>query len=138
MALLDVPPQAPEDAAVLYRLIAETIPHIVWTARADGALDFFNRRCLEYTGIDVATLAGWGWKNVVHPQDWDRCLASWTRALQTGERYEIEYRLRRFDGVFRWHHGSAVSVQDRAGRPARWFGTCTDIESEVRGAQILE
>ncbi len=138
MALVDVLPDAPEDAAGLYRLIAETIPHMVWTARADGALDFFNRRCHEYTGFDAGTLAGWGWKEVVHPHDWERCLASWTRALQTGERYEIEYRLRRFDGAFRWHHGSAVPMRDGAGRPLRWFGTCTDIEAEVRSAQILE
>lgn len=138
MALLDIPAHAPEDAAGLYQLIAETIPHMVWTARADGALDFFNRRCHEYTGFDAGTLAGWGWKEVVHPDDWERCLASWTRALQTGERYEIEYRLRRFDGAYRWHHGSAVPVRDAAGRPVRWFGTCTDIESEVRSAQILE
>src|SRR3954466_11545318 len=88
-----------EQAAGLYRLIAETIPHMVWTARADGRLDFFNRRCHEYTGIEACGLEGWGWKSVVHPDDWDRCLASWTRALQSGERYEIEYRLRRADGA---------------------------------------
>lgn len=136
--MLDVPPHAPEDTAGLYRLIAETIPHMVWTARADGALDFFNRRCYEYSGFDAGALAGWGWKEVVHPEDWDRCLASWTRALQTGERYEVEYRLRRRDGAFRWHHGSAVPVRDDTGRPVRWFGTCTDIETEVRSARILE
>src|SRR4051812_38493513 len=140
----DTPGAAPEasplsgDAAGLYRLIAETIPHMVWTGGADGRLDFFNRRCHEYTGVDVGGLEGWGWKSVVHPDDWDRCLASWTRALQSGERYEIEYRLRRADGAYRWHHGSAVPISDALGRPQRWFGTCTDIESEVRSAQILE
>lgn len=128
----------PEGAAGLYRLIAETIPHMVWTARADGALDFFNRRCLDYTGIDTRGLEGWGWKLVVHPDDWERCLASWTRALQSGEPYEIEYRLRRADGAYRWHHGAAAPIRDASGRPQRWFGTCTDIESEVRGARILE
>jgi two-component system sensor histidine kinase UhpB len=127
-----------EQAAGLYRLLAETIPHMVWTGRADGHLDFFNRRCYEYTGIDRHGLEGWGWKSVVHPEDWERCLASWTRALQTGERYEVEYRLRRADGVYRWHHASAEPMRDAAGRPERWIGTCTDIEGEVRSAQILE
>jgi PAS domain S-box-containing protein len=127
-----------EQATGLYRMIAETIPHMVWTAGADGRLDFFNRRCSEYTGLLVASLEGWGWKSVVHPEDWERCLASWTRALQSGERYEIEYRLRRADGTYRWHHGSAVPLRDASGRPQRWFGTCTDIESDVRSAQILE
>ncbi len=132
------PTEDAEEAAGLYRLIAETIPHKVWTARADGALDFFNRRCLDYTGIDNRGLEGWGWKSVVHPDDWDRCLATWTRSLQSGERYDIEYRLRRADGAYRWHHGSAAPMCDADGRPQRWFGTCTDIEGEVRGARILE
>jgi PAS domain S-box-containing protein len=129
---------APQEAAGLYRLIAETIPHMIWTTGADGAAEFFNERWHEYTGIDVAALEGWAWKSIVHPDDWERCLASWTRALQSGERYEIEYRLRRFDGAYRWHHGSAVPIRDAAGRPERWFGTCTDIEGEVRSALILE
>ena len=136
-------PEAPgsrdnELADGLYRLIAETIPHMVWAARADGWLDFLNHRCSEYAGVGEDRLVGWGWKDIVHPDDWDRCLASWTRALQTGECYEIEYRLRRADGVYRWHHGSGVPMRDAAGRPQRWFGTCTDIEAEVRSAQILE
>src|SRR3954468_22196045 len=120
------PETAAEEAAGLSRQIAETVPHLIWTARADGALDFFNRRCHEYTGLDLASLQGWGWKSVVHPDDWERSLATWTRALQSGERYEIEYRLRRADGAYRWHHGSAVSMRDAGGRPQRWFGTCTD------------
>src|SRR3954467_15708500 len=127
-----------EQAAGLYRLILETIPHMVWTGRADGHLDFFNQRCYAFTGVDLHGLEGWGWKSVVHPDDWERCLATWTRALQSGERYEIEYRLRRADGSYRWHHGSAVPLRDALGRPTRWFGACTDIESEVRSAQILE
>jgi two-component system sensor histidine kinase UhpB len=65
-------------------------------------------------------------------------VAGWTRALQTGERYESEFRLRRHDGEYRWHHTSGAPLLDARGRPARWFGTCTDIEAEVRSAQILE
>jgi len=122
----------------LYRLIAETIPHMVWTARPDGVADYHNRRVSEYTGLDVSQLAGWGWKAMVHPEDWERCLAAWTRAVQSGERYEVEYRLRRADGVYRWHHAAAVPLRSAAGEVLRWFGTSTDIEAEVRGAQILE
>src|SRR5882724_6857167 len=127
-----------EEAARLYRLIAETIPHIVWTARADGWVDFFNHRLYEYSGADPRDLEGWGWKAGLHPEDREACIAIWTRALQSGERYEAEYRLRRADGVYRWHHGSAVPLREADGRIARWFGTCTDIEQQVRSAQILE
>src|SRR5688572_31463366 len=139
MALVSAPlQQAVLAPGQLYQLIADTIPHIVWTARSDGWLDFFNRRCHEYTGLPDGELEGWGWKKVIHADDWERCLASWTRALQTGERYDIEYRLRRADGVYRWHHGTAVPTRDAAGHVTHWFGTCTDIEAVVRGAQILE
>jgi PAS domain S-box-containing protein len=138
MALASAPPHAATAPHQLYRLIADTIPHMVWTARADGWLDFFNRRCHEYTGLAYGELEGWAWKEVIHAEDWDRCLASWTRALQSGERYDIEYRLRRADGVYRWHHGTAVPTRDAHGHVVRWFGTCTDIEAEVRSAQILE
>jgi PAS domain S-box-containing protein len=128
---------AQDDSAWLYRLIADTIPHMVWTAGADGALDYFNRRCNEYTGLDSTQLAGWGWKGVVHPEDWEGCLAAWTRSLQSGERYEIEYRLRRRDGIYRWHHGAAVPTRGLDGRVTRWIGTCTDVEDEFRSAQAL-
>ena len=127
-----------EESARLYRLIAETIPHIVWTARADGSLDFFNRRCYEYTGLDASSLSGWAWRSLVHPDDSERTLSSWARALQSGERFEIEYRLRRADGVYRWHQGAAVPLRDAGGRVARWFGTCTDIELQIQSARILE
>lgn len=127
-----------EGSDSLYRLIADTIPHMVWSARADGSLDFFNRRCHEYTGFDREHLAGWAWKDVIHPEDWQRCLATWTRSLQSGERYEVEYRLRRADGAYRWHHGAAVPVRNAAGRIERWFGTCTDIDEQIHSAQLLE
>ena len=127
-----------EDPGTFYRMISETIPLIVWATRADGAADFFNRRFFEYTGLTARQLEGWGWKSIVHPEDLERTVAGWTRALQTGERYEGEFRLRRHDGEYRWHHTSAVPLLGGRGRPERWFGTCTDIEAEVRSAQILE
>jgi PAS domain S-box-containing protein len=127
-----------EEAAGLYRLIADALPQLIWVGRADGALEYFNQRCYDYTGLDHGALAGWSWKAVVHPDDWERCLATWTRALQSGERYEIEYRLRRADGAYRWHHGSAVPLVDPRKRVLRWFGTCVDIEEQIRSAHILE
>ena len=136
MQLAQYPEQ--EASARLYRLIAETIPHIVWTARADGSLDFFNRRCYDYTGLDAQGLSGWAWRSVIHPEDCERTLSAWTRALQSGERFEIEYRLRRADGAYRWHQGMAMPLRDAEGRVARWFGTCTDIELQIQSARILE
>ena len=127
-----------DPSAQLYRLIADTIPHIVWAAHPDGSLDFFNRRCYEYTGLDASALSGWAWKSVIHADDLERTVATWTRALQSGERYEIEYRLRRADGAYRWHQTVAMPVRDGEGRVARWFGTCTDVELQMQSARILE
>jgi len=125
------------DDAGLYRLIADSVPLMIWVARADGQLDFFNRRCFEYTGLEYRDLAGWSWRDVIHPEDRERCLATWTHALQTGEHYEVQYRLRRADGAFLWHHGAALPVRDASGQVVRWFGTCADIEDQVRDVRRL-
>ena len=83
------------EGAELYHLIAEGIPNMVWTARADGGLDYFNRRVFEYTQLTAKELRDWGWRDVIHPEDWALCEARWRRSLETGENYEIEYRIRR-------------------------------------------
>src|SRR5260221_7235919 len=136
--LQDAPAAVQEADAPFDRLIADGFLVRVWVPAAAGGVAFLNRRCYEYTGLDHVQLQGWGWKCVIHPDDWERCLAAWTRALQTGERFDAEFRLRRRDGVFRWHRASAVATLDAAGRPLRWFGTSADIEDDVRGAHILE
>ncbi len=141
MATVISPPQGSavfENPGQLYRLIAETVPLMVWTATVDGGVDFVNKRVLEYTGLDSARIEGWNWKAVVHPDDWEQCISNWTRALQSGERSENEMRLRRADGAYRWHHGSSVPLRDADGHVIRWFGICTDIEDQIRGAQVLE
>jgi PAS domain S-box-containing protein len=122
----------------LYRLIAETIPHLVWATAADGAADYFNSRLLAYTGLSAGQMAGQGWREIIHPDDRQRVFLAWNAASRSGEQYTIECRLRRADGESRWHHVSALPLRGAEGRILRWFGTCTDIEDEVRGAQILE
>jgi PAS domain S-box-containing protein len=129
---------AADGATELYRQIADTIPQMVWTARADGGIDYVNARVLEYTGQPRQSHYGWGWKGVIHREDLENCVAVWTRSLQSGERYEIEYRLRRADGAWRWHHGSALPLRSTDGRILHWFGVCTDIEDQVRSTQALE
>jgi PAS domain S-box-containing protein len=131
-------PSADSVRSALYRLMGETVPHMVWTARPDGRLDFFNSRVFEYTGMGPGELEGWGWRPVVHPQDWPPCLERWTRSLASGEPYEIEYRLRRSDGAYRWHLGAARPLRDAQGRILKWFGTCTDIDDRKRAAAVLE
>jgi len=122
----------------IYRLIAESIPHLVWATDPDGAADYFNSRLLDYTGMGAGELSGLGWRGIIHPDDRGHVLLAWNAAARSGERYTSECRLRRGDGTYRWHHVSALPLRASDGSILRWFGTCTDIEDQVRGAQVLE
>lgn len=121
----------------VYRLIADTIPHLVWTARPDGSIDYVNRRVLEYTGKRLEEIEGFGWKPLVHPQDLPFYVARWENAVKSGAPYENQHRLRRADGEYRWHLAAAQPLRDPIGRIMKWFGTCTDIEEQVRANQVL-
>jgi PAS domain S-box-containing protein len=117
--------------------LAEAIPQIVWTARADGWTDYFNRRWFEYTGRSQAETEGWGWDKVVHPDDLSRCVAAWKHSVSTGEPYQVEYRLRRADGSFRWHLGRAQPLRGDGGEILRWFGTSTNIHDQKETERAL-
>ncbi len=119
-----------------YRFLAESIPQIVWTARPDGWLDYYNRRWYDYTGMTPEQTAGWGWQPVLHPDDTEACLRAWSTAVKTGHDYEIEYRFRRAsDGVYRWHLGRAAALRDAEGNIIKWFGTGTDIDDRKRAEE---
>ena len=122
----------------LYRLVADTIPQIVWSARPDGSGEFHNARASEYFGIDASRLAGMGWQAMVHPDDLSSCLDSWNKAVADGSLFSIEYRLRRKDGAWRWHLSRGVPLRDRYGKIVRWFSTATDIDDQKRAAELLE
>ena len=114
-----------------YRFLAETIPQIVWTARPDGYLDYYNQRWFDYTGMTLEETEGWGWEKILHPEDLQPCVEAWKYAVVTGESYEIEYRfLRASDGSYRWHLGRALPLPDKSGQIVKWFGTCTDIDDQ--------
>ena len=121
-----------EAAEKEHRFLAEAIPQQVWTSRPDGALDFVSQPVADYFGQKQEDILGAGWQNVIHPDDLQGCIEAWTRALQTGETYEIEFRLRRHDGEFRWHLGRAHALRDATGTIVRWYGTNTDIDDARR------
>ena len=120
-----------------FRTLAEALPHMVWTAEPDGAPDYLNARNTEYTGLTLEQLRGWDWQSTIHPDDLPRCLELWTRSIATGEPYEIEFRLRRADGAFRWHLARALALRDDSGRITKWFGSCIDIDDQKRAQEAL-
>jgi two-component system cell cycle sensor histidine kinase/response regulator CckA len=112
-------------------LFAESIPHMVWVTEPGGDAHYFNLRCEQYTGLSYQLL-GQGWRQVIHPDDLPDTLERWAGALATGRPYEVQYRLRRADGSYRWHIGRAELQFDERGQAAEWVGTCTDIEEQKR------
>lgn len=109
------------------RLILDSIPHLVWVAAPDGAIEFLNKPCLEFTGLPMGDLLGWDWEKLIHPEDLHATLAAWTHALKTGTPLESECRMRRADGVYRWFVNRGKPLVDADGKVLRWFGTCSDI-----------
>ena len=120
-----------------FRTLAEAIPNHAWAGTPDGMLDWFNRRVYEYTGAGEGALDGENWGDVVHPDDLPRAAAAWSKSLAEGSPYEVEFRLRRADGAYRWFLARALPVADAQGRIIRWIGTNTDImkQREVEEAQ---
>jgi PAS domain S-box-containing protein len=110
-----------------FRVMADTIPDIIFTNRADGWSDFNNQRFYDYTGLPQGAGSGQGWTAVVHPDDLERTRARWRESMRTGMPYETEFRLRGKDGGYRWFVGRARPIREEDGQITKWFGTCTDI-----------
>jgi PAS domain S-box-containing protein len=118
--------------------LADALPHMVWSTLPDGFHDYDNAQWYRFTGVPAGSTDGEGWNGMFHPDDQDRAWATWRKSLETGEPYEIEYRLRHRDGDYRWVLGRATPMRDANGEIARWVGTCTDIHDAKRQSEELE
>lgn len=112
-----------------FSVLADTMPQMVWSTLPDGFHDYYNARWYEFTGMPPGSTDGEGWNGMFHPDDQERAWALWRHSLETGEPYEVEYRLRHHSGEYRWTLGRALPLRDGTGAITRWFGTCTDIDS---------
>jgi PAS domain S-box-containing protein len=113
-----------------YRFLAEAIPVQIWTARPDGQLDYVSQRVATYFGMSAERILGEGWLNVIHPDDLATVGQRWSHSLATGEPYEVEFRLRRHDGAYRWYLGRALAQRDETGAVTQWVGSNTDIHEQ--------
>ncbi|MEO8279708.1 MAG: PAS domain S-box protein [Ideonella sp.] len=119
-------------SAAQFRTFAQALPNHVWTAPPNGELDWFNDRVYEYSGAAPGALDGNAWVSLVHPEDVEAAAGQWVAALGSGRDYEVEFRLRRHDGEYRWHLARAIPLRDAAGSITRWVGTNTDINERKR------
>jgi formate hydrogenlyase transcriptional activator len=121
------------------RQVIDTIPTLAWSILPDGSNEFLNKRWHEYTGLSAAQSHGSGWQVAIHPEDRVLLLQKWQGLLASGEPGEMEARLRRYDGVFRWFLMRVEPLRDDTGKIVRWYGTCTDIETlKQTEAQLRE
>jgi PAS domain S-box-containing protein len=127
-----------QESEARFRMMAETIPVQVWTARPDGLLDFVTQRTAQFFGVSQHELLGDRWASRVHPDDIERTTACWKQSLETGQRYETEFRLLSAQGEYRWHLVRAEAMFAEDGNIAEWFGCTADIEEHKRLEAALD
>jgi PAS domain S-box-containing protein len=120
-----------------FRTLAEAVPNLLWTTDGIGSSTYLSPRYQQYTGKTNSDLVGKGWQRALHPEDRERVESVWRTAVQTGQPYETEYRLRRHDGTYRWFVARGVPICDDNGQIRQWLGSSTDIDDLKRTSAAL-
>jgi PAS domain S-box-containing protein len=120
-----------------FRLVIDGIAGLVTIMTAEGEVEFVNTHMLEYFGKTLEDLKGWSTSDAVHPDDLPNAVATWMHSLETGDPYDVDHRLRRFDGAYRWFHSRGLSLRDAEGRIVRWYNLLTDIDERKRWEEKL-
>jgi PAS domain S-box-containing protein len=121
-----------------FRTLADFLPQIIWTARPDGYLDYYNKQWYKITGAKEG-FGDQSWIHILHPDDVGNCLTTWYRSVESGEPYELEYRFKDVQsGSYRWFLGRALPIKDENNKVLKWFGTGTDIHDQKIQNERLE
>lgn len=119
------------------RMLVDTIPGMMGMNSADGSHEYSNQRLLDYTGKTMAEMVNLGWTNVFHPDDIDRTLETWSQCVASGQSHEDEFRLRRWDGVYRWFQARSEPLRDQEGRIIRWYTLIYDVDDRKNAQEAL-
>jgi PAS domain S-box-containing protein len=119
------------------RLIVDSIPGLIAVMTPEGEKEFDNNQALEYFGKTLEELKGWATSEAVHPDDLPQTVAAWRHSVETGDPYDVEHRLRRADGAYRWFHARGLPLRDAKGRIVRWYHLLTDIDERRRAEEKL-
>jgi PAS domain S-box-containing protein len=120
-----------------FRTLADFVPDMLWTTDATGKATYVSRRYQAYAGRRLQEFLDYGWSKIIHPHDQERVDQVWSESVQTGKPYEIEYRLKRADGVYRWYVARGVPIREANGEIIQWLGSSTDIEELKRTERAL-
>ena len=120
-----------------FHFMAESMPQKIFTAKADGEIDYFNPQWMEFTGLSFDQIKAWGWTQFVHPDDLEGNVRAWKQALATGEPFNFQQRFRRADGKYRWHLSRALPMRDAHGNITMWIGSNTDIHEQKEKEEEL-
>jgi PAS domain S-box-containing protein len=126
-----------EDARERFRFMAESMPQKIFTATPGGDVDYLNYQWMEFTGLSFEEMKGWGWTQMIHPDDLAVNLRTWRHAVETGELFHLQHRCRRADGIYRWHLSRAHAMRDEAGNISMWIGSNTDIHEQKEKEEEL-
>jgi two-component system, chemotaxis family, CheB/CheR fusion protein len=129
--------EALRESETRFRELADAMPQMVWAARPDGYIDYYNRRWYEYTGL-AESHGPESWEPILHPDDVERCVATYFACIREGNPYQIEYRFKDRQGDYRWFMGRALPIRNEQDEIVRWFGTCTDIDDVKRSEEERE
>ncbi|PKQ43566.1 sensor histidine kinase [Confluentibacter flavum] len=132
------PANSLEQMAREFKFVIDLMPQMVWATQPDGYHDFYNQRWYDFTGLSYKDTKDKGWSLVLHPDDFERTWKVWQHSLDTGALYQIEYRMRKFDGTYSWFLARAQPLKDETGKILKWFGTCTDIQEQREVLDELE
>lgn len=127
-----------EDSQIELLQMAESMPHVVWIANANGDITYFSDRVSKFSGVERSAEGTWRWTDMLHTEDVPSTTNAWLNALQHGTLYEAEHRIRMTDGSFKWHLSRACPYKDEDGKVIKWFGTATDIDEQKRLSEQLE
>ena len=117
-----------EESEERLNTLANSLPHLVWSASAEGEIDFFNERLHEYAGMPRNEEGIYAWQAIVSPEHRETVQCEWDDVMRAGKAFELQYRLHMKDGTYHWHLVRGVPINDASGSLARWYGTMTDIE----------
>src|SRR5216684_1096428 len=119
------------------RLIVDGIAGLVAIMTPEGEVEFVNNQVLEYFGKTLEELKGWSTSDAVHPDDLPQAVTAWRHSVETGDPYDVDHRLRRADGAYRWFHSRGLALRDANGRIVRWYNLLTDIDQRRRAEEKL-